>query len=91
MKFEFFIAKRIIRSNSYKSSVSSPIIKIGIIAVALSIVVMLISIATGIGLQNEIRNKIVAFNGHINVSNFDNNNSQESLSPLEVNDTIIYS
>ena len=89
MKFEFFIAKRIIRSNSYKSSVSSPIIKIGIIAVALSIVVMLISIATGIGLQNEIRNKIVAFNGHINVSNFDNNNSQESLSPLEVNDTII--
>ena len=54
MNYEFFIAKKIIRSKSYKSSISSPIIKIGVTAIAIGIIVMLISIATGVGLQKKI-------------------------------------
>ena len=84
MKFEFFLAKRIISTKAYKSSISAPIIKIGIIAIALSVIVMLISISTGIGLQNEIRDKVSAFNGHIQISNFDSNNSEESIRPINV-------
>ena len=84
MKFEFFLAKRIISTKAYKSSISAPIIKIGIIAIALSFIVMLISISTGIGLQNEIRDKVSAFNGHIQISNFDSNNSEESIRPINV-------
>ena len=64
MNFEYFIAKRIIDSKAYKSSISAPIIKIGITAIALGIIVMMIAIATGIGLQQKIRDKLVAFNGH---------------------------
>ena len=82
MNFEFFIAKRIIDSKAYKSSVSAPIIKIGIAAIAIGIVVMLIAIATGIGLQQKIRDKVSAFNGHIIISNIDSNNSQESGKPI---------
>ncbi|WP_435137786.1 ABC transporter permease [Formosa sp. A9] len=82
MNFEYFLAKRIIGSKAYKSSVSAPIIKIGITAIAIGIVVMMIAIATGIGLQQKIRDKVVAFNGHITISNFDNNNSQESVVPI---------
>ena len=82
MKFEYFIAKRIIGSKSYKSSVSAPIIKIGIAAIAIGMVVMLIAIATGIGLQQKIRDKAVAFSGHVTISNFDSNVSEESLTPL---------
>ena len=82
MKFEYFIAKRIIGSKSYKSSVSAPIIKIGIAAIAIGIVVMLIAIATGIGLQQKIRDKAIAFNGHITISNFDSNVSEESVTPV---------
>ena len=78
MNFEYFTAKRIIDSKAYKSSVSAPIIKIGITAIAIGMVVMLIAIATGIGLQQKIRDKVVAFNGHLLISNFGNNNSQES-------------
>ena len=89
MKFEFFLAKRIISAKAYKSSISAPIIKIGIVAIALSVIVMLVSISTGIGLQNEIRDKVSAFNGHIKISNFDNNNSEESLSPINVSKTLI--
>lgn len=84
MNFEYFLAKRIIESKAYKSSVSAPIIKIGIAAIAIGIVVMMIAIATGIGLQEKIRDKVVAFNGHINISNYDSNNSSESIKPIDV-------
>lgn len=84
MKFEYFIAKRIIDSKAYKSSVSAPIIKIGIAAIAIGIIVMMIAIATGIGLQQKIREKVVAFNGDIIISNFDSNNSQESGNPVSM-------
>lgn len=82
MNFEFFIAKRIISSKAYKSSVSAPIIKIGIAAIAIGIIVMMIAVATGIGLQQKIRDKVSAFNGHIIISNFGTNNSQESDKPI---------
>ncbi|MEC3907260.1 FtsX-like permease family protein [Tamlana sp. 2201CG12-4] len=85
MNYEFFIAKRIIGSKAYKSSISAPIIKIGIAAIAIGIVVMMIAIATGIGLQQKIRDKVVAFNGHVTISNYDSNNSQESGIPISKN------
>ena len=85
MNYEYFIAKRIIGSKAYKSSISAPIIKIGIAAIAIGIVVMMIAIATGIGLQQKIRDKVVAFNGHVIISNFDSNNSQESIVPISKN------
>ncbi|MBJ6369310.1 ABC transporter permease [Snuella sedimenti] len=85
MNYEFFIAKRIIGSKAYKSSISAPIIKIGIAAIAIGIVVMMVAIATGIGLQQKIRDKVVAFNGHITITNYDSNNSQESIFPISKN------
>jgi len=85
LKFEYFIAKRIIGSKSYKSSVSAPIIKIGIAAIAIGMVVMMIAIATGIGLQQKIRDKAVAFNGHITITTFNSNASDESEVPMSIN------
>jgi len=82
LNFEYFIAKRFIDSKTYKSSISAPIIKIGIVAIALGIIVMLIAIATGIGLEQKIREKVIAFNGHTIISNYDTNNSQESIRPI---------
>ena len=82
MNFEYFIAKRIIDKKSYKSSISAPIIKIGIVAIALGVIVMLIAIATGIGLQRKIRDKVVAFNGHATITKFNSNNSKDSEIPI---------
>ena len=89
MNYEFFIAKRIIGNKSYKSSVSAPIIKIGIAAIAISTIVMLIAIATGIGLEHKIRDKAVAFNGHITISNFDSNASEGAQVPIS-KDQVFY-
>ena len=85
MNFEYFIAKRIIDSKAYKSSISAPIIKIGVAAIAIGIIVMMIAIATGIGLQQKIRDKVVAFNGHATISKYDANNTQESQNPISTN------
>jgi len=85
LNFELFIAKRIIGNKTYKSSVSAPIIKIGIAAIAIGVIVMLIAIATGFGLQQKIRDKVVAFNGHIEITNYDTNASDESQVPISIN------
>jgi lipoprotein-releasing system permease protein len=82
VNLEYFIAKRIIDKKSYKSSISAPIIKIGIAAIAIGIIVMLIAIATGFGLQQKIRDKVVAFNGHVIIKKYDSNQSNDSESPI---------
>lgn len=84
MNLEYFIAKRLSVGKAHKNSVSAPIIKIAIAAIAISIVMMLIAIATGVGLKKKIREKVAAFNGHIQISNYDNNNSDVSVVPVSL-------
>ncbi|MFC2147562.1 ABC transporter permease [Bacteroidota bacterium] len=85
MNLEFFIAKRLIKGKEHKISISAPIIKIAIAAIALGIIMMLIAIATGVGLKHKIREKVAAFNGHIQIYNYDNNVSDVSVVPVSVN------
>ncbi len=85
MNLEYFIAKRLIKGRAHKISISAPIIKIAIAAIAVGVVMMLIAIATGVGLQYKIREKVSAFNGHIQISNYDNNLSDVSVVPVSLN------
>lgn len=85
MNFEYFTAKRIIGAKKYKSTASTPIIKIAIIAIVLGMVMMMITIATGVGLQQKIKEKVSAFNGDIIISQFDGNNSDITLNPIPKN------
>ena len=82
MNLEYFIAKRLITARDHKSSISAPIIKIAIAAIAIGMIMMIISVATGIGLQQKIRQKVAAFNGHIIITNYDENQSQLSITPI---------
>ena len=82
MNLEYFIAKRLITAKHFKSSISAPIIKIAISAIAIGMIMMIVSVATGIGLQQKIRDKVSAFNGHVIISNYDNNQSEVTLVPI---------
>lgn len=53
-------------------------------AIAIGVIMMLIAFATGIGLQQKIREKMSAFTGHVTISSYDNNNSQVSLMPISL-------
>lgn len=85
MNLSYFIAKRLTSEKKKQSSISSPILTIAVIAIALGIIMMMVSVATGIGLREKIREKISAFNGHIIISNYDNNQSEVSLTPIDKN------
>ena len=87
MNLEYFIAKRLHTAKGRKSSISAPIIKIAIAAIAIGMIMMIVSVATGIGLQQKIREKVAAFNGHILISNYDDNQSQASVSPISIHQT----
>jgi lipoprotein-releasing system permease protein len=84
LNYELFIAKRIIAGKKYKNSISSPIIKIAITAIALGIIIMLIAVATASGLQTKIRDKMSGFKGHVQIVNYDNNNSDVSTIPIDI-------
>ena len=78
------MANRFRKSNSYKSTVSSPIIKISVSSIVIGIVMMVISISSSVGLQNTIQTKVSSFFGHISISNFENNSSLSSLKPIKI-------
>ncbi|WP_440067133.1 ABC transporter permease [Tenacibaculum discolor] len=85
MNFELFIAKRIIAGKQYKSSISSPIITIATIAIALGVAIMLIAVSITSGFQKKVRDKMTGFKGHIQIVNYDNNNSDVSTVPIDIN------
>jgi len=82
LNFGLFLAHRMRSQSSDKSSASNRIIKIAIAAIAIGLVMMLIAVATSLGLQHEIKNKIIVFSGQLNIAPFENNNSKISTRPL---------
>lgn len=58
--------------------------KIAIAAIAIGIIMMLLSVSTGLGLKYKIRDKIAAFNGHVVITNFDANVTDISLEPIDI-------
>ena len=73
---ELFIAKRLALGD--KKSFSRFIIRIAIIAIALSVAVMIISSCMVTGFSKEIKERIFGFWGEIHIANFENNDSYES-------------
>lgn len=89
MNYERFIAGRI--SGSSKDNFSSLIMKIAIAAVALSMVVMIITTSVITGFKNEISSKVFSFWGHIHVTDGNVGNSFELIpitKDLQLIDTI---
>lgn len=82
MRFEWFVARRLSKAEASDKSISGPIIRVAIAAVALSFAVMLIAVAIGTGLKAKIRDKVIGFTGHIQITNFDQNSSFEPV-PIE--------
>ncbi|MFQ5334509.1 MAG: ABC transporter permease [Flavobacteriales bacterium] len=80
MSFERFIALRIIRSKMDEGNGSStrPIIRIAVLAIALGVAVMIISMSIVTGFQNEIRNKVIGFGAHIQITAYSTDNALET-------------
>lgn len=77
MNLAYFISQRL--SKKSDTGFSKLIVKIATLAVALSILVMIVAISISRGYQKEIQNKVIGFHGHIQISPLDLNNSIEGL------------
>lgn len=87
MNIEFFIAKRLSNSKSQRT-LSHVFIRIAIIATALSLIVMVLSVSILDGFKSAIKNKLVGFGSHIVVSKHDANYSFETNPILKDQDII---
>ena len=84
MKFENFLASRILSYKRYKNTISSPIIKISILSIIIAIIVINFSVSIGFGIQNEIRDKFISISGDYYISNF-KNESFSTYHPIDLN------
>ena len=78
MNFSWWFSKKIALGKNTKNNLSSIIIRIGQVAVALGIIVSLVTISTGVGARKAIKSKLADFNGHITIKNYNSNNSLNS-------------
>lgn len=88
MNLELFIARRIHFSKEGNRQVTPPAVRIAIVGVALGLAVMILSVAIVIGFKKEVRNKVIGFGSHIQITNFDNNSSYETT-PIAVSDSLL--
>jgi lipoprotein-releasing system permease protein len=85
---EYFIAKRIAKGGKKSNRFSRPIILFATIGIALGMIVMILSISIVTGFQTEIKNKVVGFGSHIQITNGGYSLSFES-SPMHRNQTFL--
>ena len=84
MNVEYYIAKKLFNTKEKNNFYTKPIFRIAILAIALSIAFMLISVMIVTGFKNEISSKIIGFGSHITINYFSSNQSYES-EPISVN------
>lgn len=88
MNTELFIAKRIYKGDKKNEKrVSSPAIKIAITGIALGLAIMIVAVCIIIGFKKEIREKVIGFGSHIQITSFDSNSSYEHQ-PIAFSDTL---
>lgn len=76
MNTELFIARRILSKN--KANFSRPVVRIAILSIGLGLTVMFIAVAILTGFQKEVREKVIGFGAHIQISHYDENSSLET-------------
>lgn len=76
MNTELFIARRILSRN--KANFSRPVVRIAILSIGLGLTVMFVAVAILTGFQKEVREKVIGFGAHIQISHYDENSSLET-------------
>ena len=85
MKEAFFIARKIQKSTG--SQVIGPLLKLSIVATALGMALVLLSITSGKGLQHAIMDKFSALEGDFTISAYAPNRIEE-LNPISLTDSL---
>jgi lipoprotein-releasing system permease protein len=84
MNLELFIANRIVARG--EPGFSRPITRITILSIVLGLAAMIVAVAIVTGFQQQIRDKVIGFGSHIQITRFDSNVSYEP-EPVEMQES----
>ena len=88
MNTELFIAQRIFRGDEQNNKLtSSPAIKIAVAGISIGLAVMIVAVSIVVGFQKEVRDKLVGFGSHIQITAFGNRTSFEHT-PISFSDSL---
>ena len=88
MNTSLFIARRLYNAKENNNNYTRPIIRIAILAIALSVAIMILSVFILSGFKSEVSNKVFGFGGHINITKFSFNQSYEN-DPIDYKNEIV--
>ncbi|MBN1340566.1 MAG: ABC transporter permease [Bacteroidales bacterium] len=77
MNFDFFIAKRYLKTNG--AGFSKPIVRLAVFSVFLGLTAMIVSVAVVSGFKSKVREKVTGFSAHILISPYDLNMSYKTM------------
>ncbi|MBQ0076718.1 MAG: ABC transporter permease [Bacteroidales bacterium] len=84
---ETFIAKRLFFAQDDKRA-SRPAVKVALLGIIIGVIVMIITFCVVVGFKRTIASKIAGFGAHIQVTNFEDNDTYE-LTPITVTDSLL--
>lgn len=88
MNLPLYLSRKIYGTGDSRQKVSRPAIRIATLGIAVGMAVMIMSVSVVLGFKHTIRDKVVGFGGHIQVSNFMTQQSSESY-PIVINDSMM--
>ena len=87
MSLPFFIARRIYSADGSRREVSRPAIRIATTGVAIGLAVMIVTVSVVFGFKHTIRDKVVGFGSHIQITNFIGQQTTNAV-PVCISDTL---
>lgn len=88
LRAETYIAHKIYFSQKGENRASRPAVRVALLGMIIGVAVMILTFCIVVGFKRTITNKIAGFGAHIQVTNYENNNTFE-LSPVTVTDSLI--
>ncbi len=88
MRLPLFLARRIYRNQEDGKQISRPAVLIAMTGIAVGLAIMIIAVAVVVGFKSEVRNKVIGFGSHIQITNLDAVQSYETR-PIVVGDSMM--
>ena len=88
MSLSLFLARRIYRGDDAGRQVSRPAVLIAMTGIAIGLAVMIITVSVIVGFKSEVREKIIGFGSHIQVTNLEQARSYETF-PVVADDSLL--
>lgn len=86
--YPIWIARRLFYADAQTNRSSRPAVRVALAGIIIGVLVMIITVCIVVGFKRTITNQIAGFGAHLQIVNFDNNNTYEML-PISFSDSLL--